>query len=81
VATWVREPRWIAPPDNLLKANIDGAIDRDTLTGATAVVFHDRVIRCNRIYNFLCSMLVLHQLLYVLFILRGIFMRFLELTY
>jgi hypothetical protein len=24
------------------------------------------LIRCKRIYNFLCSMLVLHQLLYVL---------------
>jgi hypothetical protein len=40
------------------------------------------VIRCKRIYNFfLCSMLVLHQWLYVLFILRGIFMHFRELTY
>jgi hypothetical protein len=39
------------------------------------------VIRCKRIYNFLCSILVLHQLLYVLFTLHGIFMHFLELTY
>jgi hypothetical protein len=39
------------------------------------------LIHCERIYNFLCSMLVLHQLLYVLFTLRGIFMHFLELTY
>jgi hypothetical protein len=39
------------------------------------------LIHLKRIYNFLCSMLVLHQLLYVLFTLRSIFMRFLELTY
>jgi hypothetical protein len=39
------------------------------------------LIRCKRIYNFWCSMLVLHQLLCVLFTLRGIFMHFLELTY
>jgi hypothetical protein len=37
------------------------------------------VIRCKRIYNFWYSMLVLHQLLYVLFTLCGIFMHFLEL--
>jgi hypothetical protein len=35
------------------------------------------VIRCKRIYNFWCSMLVLNQLLCVLFTLRGIFMHFL----
>jgi hypothetical protein len=34
------------------------------------------LIRCKCIYNFWCSMLVLHQLLYVLIILRGIFMHF-----
>jgi hypothetical protein len=34
------------------------------------------VIRCKYIHNFLCSMVVLHQLLYVLFTLRGIFMHF-----
>jgi hypothetical protein len=39
------------------------------------------LIRLKRIYNFLCSMLVLHQLLCVLFTLLGIFMHFLELTY
>jgi hypothetical protein len=39
------------------------------------------LICCKCIYNFLCSMLVLHQLLYVLFTLCGIFMHFLELTY
>jgi hypothetical protein len=39
------------------------------------------MIRCKRIYNFLCSMLVVHQLLYVLFTLCGIFMHFLELAY
>jgi hypothetical protein len=39
------------------------------------------LIRWKCIYNFLCSMLVLHQLLYVLFTLRGVFMHFLELTY
>jgi hypothetical protein len=39
------------------------------------------MIRYKRIYNFLCSMLVVHQLLYVLFTLCGIFMHFLELTY
>jgi hypothetical protein len=39
------------------------------------------VISLKRIYNFLCSMLILHQLLCVLFTLRGIFMHFLELTY
>jgi hypothetical protein len=39
------------------------------------------LIRCKRVYNFLCSMLVLHQLLYVLFTLRGVFMHFLKLTY
>jgi hypothetical protein len=39
------------------------------------------LIRLKRIYNFLCSMLVLHQLLCVLYTRRGIFMLFLELTY
>jgi hypothetical protein len=39
------------------------------------------LIRCKRIYNFWCSMLVLHQLLYVLFTLCSIFLHFLELTY
>jgi hypothetical protein len=39
------------------------------------------VIRLKRIYNFGCSMLVLHQLLCVLFTLCGIFMHFPELTY
>jgi hypothetical protein len=39
------------------------------------------VIHRKRIYNFLCSMLILHQLLCVLFTLRGIFMHFPELTY
>jgi histone deacetylase 1/2 len=39
------------------------------------------VIRLIRIYNFLCSMLVLHQLLYFLFTLCDAFMHFLELTY
>jgi hypothetical protein len=34
------------------------------------------LIRCKRIYNFWCSMLVLHQLLYILFTLRGIFYAF-----
>jgi hypothetical protein len=48
---------------------------------AAAAEISGSVIRCKRIYNFLCSMLVLHQLLYVLFTLRGIFMHFLELTY
>jgi hypothetical protein len=39
------------------------------------------MIRLKRIYIFLCSVLVLHHLLRVLFTLRGIFMRFLKLTY
>jgi hypothetical protein len=39
------------------------------------------MIRLKRIYNFWCSMLVLHYLLHVLFTLRGVFMRFSELTY
>jgi hypothetical protein len=39
------------------------------------------MIRLKRIYNFWCSMLVLHQLLCVLFTLRGIFLHFPELTY
>jgi hypothetical protein len=39
------------------------------------------LIRYKCIYNFWCSMLVLHQLLYILFTLHGIFMHFLELTY
>jgi hypothetical protein len=41
----------------------------------------EQLIRLKRIYNFLCSMLVLHHLLYVLFTLRGFFMQFSELTY
>jgi hypothetical protein len=41
----------------------------------------DQVIRLKRIYNFRCSMLILHHLLHVLFTLRDIFMRFPELTY
>jgi hypothetical protein len=43
--------------------------------------FACNLIRCKRIYNFRCSMLVLHQLIYVLFTLRRIFMYFLELAY
>jgi hypothetical protein len=39
------------------------------------------LIRRKHIYNFLCSMLGFHQLIYVLFTLRGIFLHFLELTY
>jgi hypothetical protein len=39
------------------------------------------MIRLKRIYNFWCSMLVLHHLLHVLFTLCGVFMQFLELTY
>jgi hypothetical protein len=39
------------------------------------------LIRLKCIYNFLCSMLVLHQLLCVLFTLRGIFMHSPKLTY
>jgi hypothetical protein len=39
------------------------------------------LVRFKCIYNFWCSMLVLHQLLHVLFTLCVIFMHFLELTY
>ena len=39
------------------------------------------LIRPKRIYNFLCSMLVLHQLLWVSLLLCGIFIRFPTLTY
>ena len=39
------------------------------------------LIQCKCIYNFWCSMLVLHQFLYVLITLRCTFMHFLELTY
>jgi hypothetical protein len=39
------------------------------------------LIRLKRIYNFWCSMLILHHLLHVLFTLCGVLMRFLELTY
>jgi hypothetical protein len=39
------------------------------------------LIQLKHIYNFLCSMLVLHHFLHVLFTLRGVFMQFLELTY
>ena len=40
-----------------------------------------RLIRCKRIYNFLCSMLVLYLLSYVLSTLWSIFTHFMELTY
>jgi hypothetical protein len=43
--------------------------------------YDEYVIRLKRIYNFWCSMLVLHHVLHVLFTLRGVFMRFPELTY
>jgi hypothetical protein len=46
-----------------------------------AIFLFGWVIRCKRINKFLCSMLVVHQFLCVLFTLRGIFMHFLELTY
>jgi hypothetical protein len=36
------------------------------------------LIRCKRIYNFWCSMFVLHQLLYILSTLCGIFMIYLD---
>jgi hypothetical protein len=39
------------------------------------------VIRLKRIYNFLCSMLVYAPFALCLFTLRGVFMRFPELTY
>jgi hypothetical protein len=51
------------------------------LAAVIAGVERRQVIYCKRIYNFLCSMLVLHQLLCVLFTLHGIFMHFQELTY
>jgi hypothetical protein len=41
----------------------------------------DTLICLKRIYSFWCSMLVLHQFIFVLFTLHGIFMHFLELTY
>jgi hypothetical protein len=50
-------------------------------TEHTVELKYGKLIRCKRIYNFWCSMLILHQLLYVLFTLCGIFMHFLELTY
>jgi hypothetical protein len=54
-------------------------------TFGVARTFHQGVVEhpecCKRIYDFLCSMLVLQQLVYVLFTLHGIFMHFLELTY
>jgi hypothetical protein len=40
-----------------------------------------RVIRLERIYNFLCSMLVFTPFALCFVTLRGIFMRFPELTY
>jgi hypothetical protein len=45
------------------------------------LVLHGIVIRLKRIYNFWCSMLILHHLLRVLLTLRDVFMRFPELTY
>ena len=39
------------------------------------------MLRCKRIYNFWCSMLVLHQLPYALSMLRVLFIHFLELIY
>jgi hypothetical protein len=39
------------------------------------------LIRLKRIYNFLCSMLVFTPFALCFITLRGIFMRFLELTY
>jgi hypothetical protein len=39
------------------------------------------VIRLQRIYNFLCSMLVFTPFAYCFITLRGTFMHFLELTY
>jgi hypothetical protein len=39
------------------------------------------LIRLQRIYNFLCSMLVFTPFAYCFITLRGIFMRFSELTY
>jgi hypothetical protein len=48
---------------------------------ATMRVIEELLIRLKHIYNFLCSLLVLHKLLCVLFTLHGIFMHFSELTY
>jgi hypothetical protein len=42
---------------------------------------HSRVIRLKRIYNFLCSMLVFTPFALCFITLRGVFMRFPELTY
>jgi hypothetical protein len=72
----------IAPPTpeaNIyeIKPTLLNLVMKEQFSGASS----DDVIRLKRIYNFLCSMLVLHHLLHVLFILRGIFMRFPELTY
>jgi hypothetical protein len=47
-------------------------------TRGRAGVKFGMLIRCKRIYNFLCSILVLHQLLYVLSTLCGNFMIYLD---
>jgi hypothetical protein len=43
--------------------------------------FINRLIRLKRIYNFLCSMLVFTPFALYFVTLRGVFMRFPELTY
>jgi ribonuclease HI len=35
-------PRWIPPPNDLVKANVDGAVSRDNGKDSAAVIFRDR---------------------------------------
>jgi hypothetical protein len=62
--------------NNALKVNCLFRAYRKTLQSGIQLVPHGVVIRLKRIYNFLCFMHVLHQLLCVLFTLRGNFYAF-----
>jgi hypothetical protein len=59
------------------------AAEREALTAMLAVRANAaiEVIRLQRIYNFLCSMLVFTPFAYCFVTLRGTFMHFPELTY
>jgi hypothetical protein len=74
---WHLNQAKVPVPPSVAEPKLDAEIRRRIWNLPEAM----QLIRLKRIYKFLCSMLVVHQLLCVLFTLRGVFMHFLELTY
>jgi hypothetical protein len=70
----VVKPRFIEPVGESQTSEGDACYLRDTPDNGARNIAGVSLIRLKRIYNFLCSMLILHHLLRVLFTLRGVFM-------